>query len=50
MIQRIEEQDGHMFLHFGEPPADVGKIEFVIALRINKTGYSSANGVIIISG
>lgn len=29
MVQRIEEQDGHMFLHFGDPPKDVGKIEFV---------------------
>ena len=29
MVQKIEEQDGYMLLHFGEPPADVGKIEFV---------------------
>ena len=29
MIQKIEEQDGHMFLYFGEPPANVGKIEFI---------------------
>ena len=29
MIQKIEEQDGHMFLHFGDPPESVGKIEFV---------------------
>ena len=31
MIQKIEEQDGHMLLYFGEP-ADVGKIEFVNCL------------------
>ena len=29
MVQRIEEQDGYMLLHYGEPPADVGQIEFV---------------------
>ena len=29
MVQRIEEQDGHMFLHFGDPPENIGKIEFV---------------------
>ena len=32
MVQKIEEQDGHMLLYFGEPPADVGKIEFVNCL------------------
>ena len=32
MVQKIEEQDGYMFLYFGEPPADVGKIEFVNCL------------------
>lgn len=32
MIQKIEEQDGHMFLHFGDPPEDMGKIEFVNCL------------------
>ena len=32
MIQKIEEQDGYMLLYFGEPPADVGKIEFVNCL------------------
>ena len=32
MIQKIEEQDGYMFLHFGKPPADVGEIEFVSCL------------------
>ena len=38
MVQRIEEQDGHMFLYFGEPPTDVGKIEFVncVAHRQNQ--------------
>ena len=29
MVQKIEEQDGHMFLYFRDPPADVGHIEFV---------------------
>ena len=29
MVQRIEEQDGYMLLHYGEPPANVGQIEFV---------------------
>ena len=29
MIQKIEEQDGYMFLHFGDLPENVGKIEFV---------------------
>lgn len=29
MVQKIEEQDGYMLLHFGEPPENVGKIEFV---------------------
>ena len=29
MVQKIEEQDGHMFLHFGNSPENVGKIEFV---------------------
>ena len=29
MVQKIEEQDGYMLLHFGEPPTDVGQIEFV---------------------
>lgn len=29
MVEKIEEQDGHMFLYFGDPPADVGEIEFV---------------------
>ncbi|MYB95035.1 NUDIX domain-containing protein [Candidatus Poribacteria bacterium] len=29
MVQRIEEQDGYMFLHFGDPPENMGKIEFV---------------------
>ena len=29
MIQKIEEQDGYMLLHFGEPPTDIGEIEFV---------------------
>ncbi len=29
LVQRIEEQDGHMFLHFGDPPEGVGNIEFV---------------------
>ena len=29
MIQEIEEQDGYMFLHFGDLPENVGKIEFV---------------------
>ena len=32
MVQKIEEQDGHMFLYFGEPPADVGHIQFVTFL------------------
>ena len=32
MIQKIEEQNGYMLLHFGEPPADVGQIEFVNCL------------------
>ena len=32
MIQKIEEQDGYMLLYFGEPPTDVGKIEFVNCL------------------
>ena len=32
MVQKIEEQDGHMFLYFGEPSAEVGKIEFVNCL------------------
>ena len=29
MVQRIEEQDGYMFLHFSDPPENIGKIEFV---------------------
>ena len=29
MVQRIEEQDGYMLLHYGEPPANAGQIEFV---------------------
>ena len=29
LVQKIEEQDGYLLLHFGEPPADVGKIKFV---------------------
>ena len=29
MIQKIVEQDGYMFLHFGDLPGNVGKIEFV---------------------
>ena len=29
MVERIEEQDGYMLLHFGETPTDVGQIEFV---------------------
>ena len=32
MIQKIEEQDGYMLLYFGEPLADIGKIEFVNCL------------------
>ena len=32
MVQKIEEKDGYMLLYFGEPPADVGKIEFVNCL------------------
>ena len=32
MVQKIEEQDGHMFLYFRELPADVGEIEFVNCL------------------
>ena len=32
MVQKIQEQDGYMLLYFGEPPADVGKIEFVNCL------------------
>ena len=32
LIQKIEEQDGHMLLLFGEPPTDVGQIEFVNCL------------------
>ncbi len=32
MVQKIEDQNGHMFLYFGEPPTDVGKIEFVNCL------------------
>ena len=32
MIQKIKEQDGYMLLYFGEPPADVGEIEFVNCL------------------
>ena len=32
MIQKVEEQDGYMLLHFGEPPADVGEIAFVNCL------------------
>ena len=50
MIQRIEEQDGHMFLHFGDPQKMWGKLSLSIVWRINKTRYFSANGVIIISG
>ena len=29
LVQKIEEQDGQMFLYFGEPPANVGKIKFI---------------------
>ncbi len=29
MVQRVEEQDGHMLLHFGKPPTDVGHIDVV---------------------
>ena len=32
MIQKVEEQDGHMFLYFGEPPVDIGEIAFVNCL------------------
>jgi len=32
MVQKVKEQDGYMLLYFGEPPADVGKIEFVNCL------------------
>lgn len=38
MVERIEEQDGYMLLHFGEPPTEVGQIEFVncIAYQQNR--------------
>lgn len=29
MVQKVEERDGHMFLHFGEPPGHIGEIAFV---------------------
>ena len=32
MVQKIEEEKGHMFLHFGASPEDVGQIEFVSCL------------------
>ena len=32
MVEKIEEQDGYMFLYFGERPVDLGRIEFVSCL------------------
>ena len=32
MVEKIKEQDGYMLLYFGEPPADVGEIEFANCL------------------
>jgi 8-oxo-dGTP pyrophosphatase MutT (NUDIX family) len=29
MVQRIEEKDGYMLLYFGNPPENIGQIEFV---------------------
>lgn len=32
MVQKISEEKGYMFLHFGEPPAEIGRITFVSCL------------------
>lgn len=29
MVQKVEEQNGHMLLYFDDPPANIGKFEFV---------------------
>ncbi len=38
LVERIEERDGYMLLHFGEPPTDLGQIKFVncIAYQENR--------------